>query len=132
MSSSEARRSATVSTVRLRGSTSHLSVREDVAGTTHTLVLAGELDLASRPLLDEFMYAVVEHKATAVVLDIDAVDFVDSTGLHAILAACRLCAQRGCALEIVGGSAQVLRLLELAGVRDRLPLRSPAAAHAGF
>jgi anti-sigma B factor antagonist len=129
--SSEARRSATASTVRLRGRTAHLSVREDVAGTTHTLVLAGELDLASRPLLDEFMYSVVEHKATEVVLDINAVDFIDSTGLHAIVAACQLCARSGCALEIVGGGAQVLRLLELAGVRDRLPFRSPAQAHAG-
>jgi anti-anti-sigma factor len=120
-----------VSTLRLRGRTSHLSVREDVAGGKHILVLTGELDLASRPLLDEFLRAVVDDKAAKVVLDIEGVSFMDSTGLQAILAAWRLCAQRDCTLEIVGGSVQVLRLFELAGVLDRLPFRSQAPAHAG-
>jgi anti-sigma B factor antagonist len=131
LSSPDAGHRATASTLRLRGRASHLSVREEVAGTAHTLVLTGELDLASRPLLDEFIRSVVDHKATVVVLDIDGIEFIDSTGLHAIIAACRLCEQHGCAMELVGGGSQVLRLFELAGVLDELPLRSPAPAHAG-
>jgi anti-sigma B factor antagonist len=130
LSSTDARRSATVSTLRLRGRASHLSVRRDERGGRHVLVLAGELDLASRPLLDDFVAVAVDDGARSLVLDVERLEFIDSTGLQAILSARELCAQRTCTFELVGADGQVLRLFELAGVLDELPLRRTAPAQA--
>jgi len=85
-----------------------------------TLVLSGEFDLASRPLLDEALAGLDDERIEALVLDLSGVSFMDSTGLHAVLVAKDLCAQRGCELLFVRGSAQVQRLFELSGVLPQL------------
>jgi anti-sigma B factor antagonist len=85
-----------------------------------TLILSGELDLASRPLLDEALADVGQERIEALVLDLSGVSFMDSTGLHAVLVAKDLCARRGCELLFVRGSMQVQRLFELSGVLPQL------------
>jgi anti-sigma B factor antagonist len=106
-----------------------LSVREHRRAGERTLVLSGELDLASRPLLDEAVSCVQWRDTAALVLDLSEVAFMDSTGLHGVLAAKTLCAEHGCTFVLVRGSSQVQRLFELSGVIDELPFRG-AAAHA--
>jgi anti-sigma B factor antagonist len=106
-----------------------LSVREHARAGERTLVLSGELDLASRPLFDEAVRCVKRRDTAALVLDLSEVAFMDSTGLHGVLAAKALCAEHGCALVLVRGSSQVQRLFELSGVIDELSFRGePVAA----
>ena len=97
-----------------------MTLRVVDSGTRRTLILSGELDLASRPLLDEALAHLGQERIEALVLDLSGVSFMDSTGLHAVLVAEELCAQRGCELLFVRGSAQVQRLFELSGVLARL------------
>jgi anti-sigma B factor antagonist len=89
-------------------------------GTRRTLILSGEFDLASRPLLDEALARVGQERIEALVLDLSGVSFMDSTGLHAVLVAKDLCARRECELLFVRGSNQVQRLFELSGVLPQL------------
>jgi anti-sigma B factor antagonist len=106
-----------------------LSVREHERAGERTLVLSGELDLASRPLFDAAVRCVERRETAALVLDLSEVAFMDSTGLHGVLAAKTLCAEHGCAFVLVRGSSQVQRLFELSGVIDELPFRgAPVAA----
>ena len=51
------------------------------------LRLRGELDLAHAPLLKREIEGVDVNAATAIVLDLEELQFMDSTGLRAILAA---------------------------------------------
>ncbi len=87
--------------------------------------LSGELDLASSQVLVDTVTRLCEEGAKGVILDIGALDFVDSTGLRAILTARDVCARSGCALRIEPGPdairPQVRRLLEVTGLRQRLP-----------
>jgi anti-sigma B factor antagonist len=107
-----------------------LSVREHRRAGERTLVLSGELDLASRPLFDEAVSCVQRRDTAALVLDLSEVAFMDSTGLHGVLAARTLCAEHGCTFVLVRGSSQVQRLFELSGLVDELPFRGePAVAH---
>lgn len=92
-----------------------------------TLVLSGEFDLASRPLLDEALTRAGHERIETLVLDLSGVSFMDSTGLHALLVAKDLCAQRDCELVFVRGSAQVQRLFELSGVLAQLKFREATA-----
>jgi len=98
-------------------------VREVVGSRgLHWLSLTGELDLASAPELEARIERLCVDGASVVVLDLSKLAFMDSTGLHAILAATKRCAQDGLELMLAGATGAVQRLFELTGVRssDRL------------
>ena len=93
------------------------------SGKRYTLVLRGELDLASAPSLARALAHVPMDSSTSVVLDLRALTFIDSTGVCAMLVIHTLCAERGCGLSLVPGGSQVQRVFELCGLLDRLPFR---------
>ncbi len=85
------------------------------------LSLAGELDMASAELLQQAMEAEDLQGAAMVVLDLQQLQFVDSTGLRIILAALERCRERRQEFAITPGSQQVQRLLTVTGVAEHLP-----------
>ena len=94
----------------------------DADGATYVAV-AGELDLATAPLLAEQLAQAETSGAKLVVLDLADVSFMDSTGLHVLLEAHANAQRNGHRLRITAaGSEPVQRLFELAGVLDELPL----------
>ena len=81
----------------------------------------GEIDITTAPELRAAIGATLDDGATAVVLDLEAVTFMDSSGLSVLVGAHRRLARRGGRLEVVGAGAaiaQTLRLTGLAGVFD--------------
>jgi anti-sigma B factor antagonist len=122
MSGGEAQSQANGSVDPFHGSGQQLVVQDVIHDARHTLVLDGELDIASRPLLDDTLMQVVRDETTALTLDLAKVSFMDSTGLHAVLAAKALCAQHGCEFGIVRASSQVRRVFELSGLLAELPV----------
>lgn len=94
--------------------------RRHSAGTL-TLQLRGELDLRSAPRLERALSGALSGSQQRLVLDMTRVSFMDSCGLRAVLRAQRECKQRGCSLSVLAGD-QAIRLFELTGVRDSLPL----------
>lgn len=83
------------------------------------VALAGELDIASVPWIDGVLRT-AQSEAEVVVLDLRALQFMDCSGAHLILAADRRAELAGCRLLVVRGPAQVSRLFELAGLDRRL------------
>jgi anti-sigma B factor antagonist len=100
-----------------------MRVQEIAEGGVHTVILSGELDLATRPLLDAALARVEHEPIDALVLDLGALGFMDSTGLHGVLTAKAMCARNGCDFMVLPGSTQVQRLFALSGVLDELSLR---------
>jgi anti-sigma B factor antagonist len=92
-----------------------LAVGETRSAWVH---LAGEVDLQTSPQLESALRE-AQLDASLVVLDAREVTFIDSSGVHAILDASEACEWGGARLMLVP-SAAVERILELAGVRDRL------------
>ena len=92
-----------------------------------TLVLSGELDLASSWLVDLPLLKISADGTRSFTLDLSGVTFIDSTGIRAVLAARGLCAARGCDFMVVPGPAQVQRVFELSGLIDDLPFTNQAA-----
>jgi anti-sigma B factor antagonist len=88
----------------------------------HTVIVQveGELDLATAPLLDEKLAEAESAGARSVLLDLDRVEFMDSTGLQLLLARVILNGD-GKRFALTTGSPQVQRLFRVAGVLDRLP-----------
>jgi anti-anti-sigma factor len=87
-------------------------------GTTVRLTASGELDIATVPRLLELTSRQFSMNPEFLVLDLSAISFIDSSGLKALLEAVRMYPDR---LRIVP-SAACLRLFELTGVGDLLPL----------
>jgi anti-anti-sigma factor len=93
-------------------------------GATHTLVLIGELDMASAPVLDQAVRRICTDATEAVMLDLGGLTFMDSTGLRVVLVAKELCERHGCEFQLVRGPAQVQRLFEVTGLIEQLPFRA--------
>jgi anti-sigma B factor antagonist len=86
------------------------------------LRLDGELDLASVPLLEsEVELATLDDTAT-IVLDLRGLEFLDSTGLRAILLLDKSSSERGQTFALVRGSPQVQRLMTMTRVDEHLKI----------
>src|SRR5262249_26224212 len=94
-------------------------------GGRHRLVLSGELDLASASALADAVARLCSEGAREIVLDIGELEFIDSTGLRAILSSRVVCAESNCALTVAPEAdkvnPQVRRLLQVTGLLERLP-----------
>jgi anti-sigma B factor antagonist len=84
------------------------------------LRLDGELDMANAPRLQDAIESAALDSGTMVVLDLQQLQFIDSTGLRAILSARVRSRERGQELAITPGSQQVQRLLSVTGVSEHL------------
>ncbi len=83
------------------------------------LCLHGELDLASAPLLAQEIESAAAD-AAMIVLDLQELQFIDSTGLRIVLAANERSQERGQEFALTRGSQQVQRLLTITGVGEHL------------
>lgn len=101
-----------------------IDVRHD--GGRAILVLAGELDLASAEILQRAVDDPTLAAEPMLVLDLEQLQFIDSTGLRIILKALERCRSRGQEFAITRGSPQVQRLLSITGVAAHLPTISSA------
>jgi anti-anti-sigma factor len=89
------------------------------AGVVSLIRVEGEVDLANAEELAGALRAGGDGGGAGIVLDLREVPFMDSTGLKVILIASRDLDQP---LNVVcGAGSAVRRLLDLAGVADRVP-----------
>lgn len=76
--------------------------------------------MANAPRLQSAIESADLDATTMVVLDLQQLQFIDSTGLRIILAARERCQQRGQSFAVTPGSPQVQRLLSVTGVAEHL------------
>jgi anti-sigma B factor antagonist len=93
-------------------------------GERIVLRLDGELDLASVPALEDAMTEETLDGMAEVVLDLRGLEFIDSTGLRAILLQDKRSTERGQTFALVRGSEQVQRLLDLTHLDEHLKIVS--------
>jgi anti-sigma B factor antagonist len=109
---------------------SGLEIDERVSDARCTLVLGGELDIASAPLLHAAVSRICEHGAVGarITLDLSGLSFIDSTGLAEIILTSQLCDRDGFELTVVPGPHAVQRLFKLTGLLDALPFAESSDA----
>jgi len=86
------------------------------------LVLEGELDLLNASQLEDALDDPAAERGAMLVLDLERLHFMDSTGLRAIFAAVQKAGERGQRFALTPGSDQVQRLLSVTGVAKSLPI----------
>lgn len=102
----------------MSASPANLHVRVDAADAATVLVVEGEIDVATA---DRLIAAVRELPGAggAVVMNLEHVGFMDSTGVRALLECQALVEERGGHLGVLRPSSIVTRLLDLVDLRDR-------------
>jgi anti-sigma B factor antagonist len=101
---------------------SNFAVHTHTAGRTITLALSGELDLVSAPALERAVEGQPQPDVELIVLDLRGLDFMDSTGLHAVLRTANATHDAGCRFALIRGPDQVHRLFELTGLAETLKI----------
>jgi anti-sigma B factor antagonist len=95
---------------------SNFLTRIHVDPQTATLVVSGELDLASTPEFAAAVERALESQARVLVIDLSALEFIDSTGVRALVKGYERAIDHGKQCSVVNGGPQVSRILEMTGV----------------
>ena len=98
-----------------------LTVSERRDGDTVTLLLAGELDIATAGRVEALLTGAEAGDARQIVLDLSGLTFMDSTGVRLVLAAHIRSREDSGRLALVRGPDAVHRVFELSGVAETLP-----------
>lgn len=91
----------------------------------HTLILTGELDSGSAPMLEAEIERLCEEGVTALTLDLRELRCIDSIGATVVAFRSKLCRKRGCDLAVIPGAGVIRRALEQAGVKSSTLRSSP-------
>jgi anti-anti-sigma factor len=103
--------------------------RKELEMKGHTLVLAGELDRLSAPVLETEIERLCEAGVMTLTLDVRALSAIDSVGVAVIVHRCGWCARRGCQMSLLADAGPVQRAFAEAGAGGRVEfLSAPATA----
>ncbi|WP_447007039.1 STAS domain-containing protein [Saccharothrix isguenensis] len=89
-----------------------LSTRDVTMGVA-VVGVAGELDMATVPVVEEFVHRRLAHGVGTLVLDLTGVTFLGSTGINLLINLDAACAASGTKLRLVATTQVVLRPLEV-------------------
>jgi anti-sigma B factor antagonist len=95
-----------------------MQIRDTSIGGARGLALAGTLDVTTVTRFNEAVELAVWGTAGAFVIDLTEVDFLDSSGLHALLRARALLAREDRPLALLCPKGVARRVLDLAGTLD--------------
>jgi len=105
-----------------------LSVTSETVGGTCRVGAAGEIDIATAPELESAFEAALNGAPAAILVDLRAVTFIDSTGMALLL---RLIDRAGSTPVRFRISRPIERLLEIIGLEGRIPLADDGSTAAG-
>jgi anti-sigma B factor antagonist len=101
-----------------------LELDERREGDRVSIALAGELDIDSAPSVQQAVARLFADGCPGTLtLDLSALEFVDSTGLAAVVYASKLCERSGCELAVIRGPDTVQQVFALTGLLEHLPFR---------
>ncbi|WP_024874829.1 STAS domain-containing protein [Saccharomonospora piscinae] len=98
-------------------------VRTERRGDVTVAWLTGELDLLAVQQCESRLRELCSSAGTALVLDLEGLTFLASSGLSMLVGLSELCRTRGTALRVRATSRIVLRPIQLTGLEAQLGVR---------
>jgi anti-sigma B factor antagonist len=103
-----------------------VSATED--GHAQLFALGGSLDIATSPTLRAALMEAAERDKHEIVVDLTALEFLDSTGLGALIGAHKRASEHGGSVRLVTHEGQILRLLRITGLLEVFAVYPSVAA----
>ncbi len=80
------------------------------------LAVSGEVDVATVPRMREQLHTLVAQGDNRIVVDLDAVDFLDSTGLGVLVGALKRVRSSGGDLQLICTQPRIRKVFEVTGL----------------
>jgi anti-sigma B factor antagonist len=97
-----------------------LTLRSQRSADTHTIIVHGEIDLATVGAMRDELTRAQASSVRKIVIDLAGATFIDSNGVRLLYEAAKYTRTDGNRLTLRRGSASVMRVLKIAGVGDVL------------
>jgi anti-sigma B factor antagonist len=105
------------------------SVQDGVA----VIALAGEVDVYTSPRLKQEMVDLLNKGTSRLVIDLSAVEYLDSTGLGVLIGGLKRAREREGDLRLICDNLRILRIFEITGLTKIFDIhRSEAEALSGL
>ena len=105
-----------VSGLRMEGPPVDLSVSSTERGASTVVHVAGEIDVYTAPLLREVLDKQIAAGRTTLVVDLEQVTFMDSTGLGVLVGRLKLVRGQNGSLRIVSAQDRILKVFKITGL----------------
>jgi anti-anti-sigma factor len=112
-------------------SSSPFEVTIEQHGTAVHLTMTGELDISTAQRLEDDLRRIEPERPELIVLDLQGLTFMDSTGLRLLITADARAREDGRRLAIVQGNEMVQRVMRLTRLDERLNIVEDPSALAG-
>lgn len=93
-----------------------IDLKTEDGGETIIFKLRGSLDLATAPTVRAALSEATEKGGQHLIVDLTQLEFLDSTGLGALIGAHRRAAERGGSLRLIVSNGPISRLLNITGL----------------
>jgi len=101
-----------------------LELETSKRGSQTVLTVRGEIDVYTAPRLRQSIVDLVEAGAVNLVIDMEKVDFLDSTGLGVLVEGLKRVRTRGGDLSIVVTQDKIIKIFEITGLNKAFSLHS--------
>ena len=98
--------------------TLNIDVTTTPGGAVQLFALGGSLDIATSPTLRVALMDAADRGVHDIVVDLTHLEFLDSTGLGALIGAHKRAAEHDGSVRLVAHEGQILRLLRITGLLD--------------
>jgi anti-sigma B factor antagonist len=93
-------------------------------GDWTVLEVKGEVDIYTAPKLRERMIELIEAGSTRIVVDLEGVEFMDSTGLGSLVSGLKRVREADGQMSLVCTRDPVLKILTITGLDKVFPIRA--------
>jgi len=88
------------------------------------MILTGEIDIYTAPKLKEKLNNLVSNKNADVIVDLQGVSYMDSTGLGTFVSGLKHAEESGSQLKLIKANDRLLRLFQVTGLDDIIDVSS--------
>ncbi|MEU4579412.1 MULTISPECIES: STAS domain-containing protein [Nonomuraea] len=108
-----------------------LRLARHALGDAVVVAVAGELDLFTAPFLRDEVRDAIKQDSARLVLDLQQLSFMDSSGLSVLIEAWRLATGEGGGVSLAAPQAPVARILRTTGLDRRIKVYSDVDSAVG-
>lgn len=101
-----------------------LEVESEQRGDATVLSLRGEIDVYTAPRLRQTIVDLVDGGAIRLVVDMERVDFLDSTGLGVLVEGLKRVKNRNGSLSLVATQDKILKIFDITGLNKAFPIHA--------
>ncbi len=93
-----------------------LEITSERSGDVCTMTLQGEVDVYTAPQLKEAIIELIESGCPRILVDLEGVGFIDSSGLGVLVGGLRRAKERDGAIRLVCTREHVLKIFRITGL----------------